>query len=195
MKMKKYYLILSILLAIIALITVILFSYFSHPIVKLKNLPPHEKAAFYFNASNSDDGVWWIKGFVNCNSKEGLIHVLEDYEGYTKQQAQQAVQKMELNEKINWKDQAYRVAKGYLKNPISKKSLMECLEIGYKFTKEETISAIEKLERKKEVNWNEQAYKKAKEELLRPISKLTLKINLENSGFTKQQIEQVLKKL
>lgn len=99
-------------------------------------------------------------------SREGLIQQLSsDYgDGYSKEDAEFAVDYLEKNDLVDWKEQAYRAAENYLSvSPFSKKGLIDQLssEYGDKYTKDEAEYGVNLLESNGEVDWKEQAAKAA----------------------------------
>ena len=82
-------------------------------------------------------------------SKKGLMQQLtSEYEGYKKKDARFAIELLEKNGEVNWKDEAVEAAQNYLDTQsFSKDGLYEQLvsEYGEGFTKKQARYAVDKV--------------------------------------------------
>ena len=99
-------------------------------------------------------------------SREGLINQLSSSygEGYTMQQAIDAVDALEEYGLVDWNDEAVRSAENYLNMmAFSRQGLINQLssQYGEGFTNEQAVYAVDYLENNDLVDWNEQAVRSA----------------------------------
>ena len=129
-------------------------------------------------------------------SRKGLIDQLssEYGDGYTEEQATEAVDAIESFELVNWKEEAVACAQDYLKyTAFSRQGLIDQLDSDYgsQFTEDEATYAVDYLEENNLVDWNEQAVRSAKSYLeFMEFSRKELIDQLSSeygSGFTEEQ--------
>ena len=137
-------------------------------------------------------------------SRQGLIDQLssEHGEGYTVEEATEAVDMLEQDGLVDWDQQAISYAKRYLDiMPFSRKGLIKKLSsiYGAQFTDKQAETAVKYLEDNELVDWNEQASLAAtkymeinnfsKEELLKKLS------GTYGLGFTEKEADYAIEAL